>query len=249
MAKQAGMGDGLFVGGWDLGGDIQALSRIGGGPAPWDTTDITQSAYSRLGLLRDGVLDAVVYLNKDTGRAHPRYSLLPTADTIATYCRGVTIGKPAASINAKQITYDPTRGADGSLTVAVNSVANGYGLEWGTSLTAAPRTDTTATTGASVDLGSASPGAFGLQMYVHLMAFTGTSVTIKLQESSDDGAGDAFADVVGATTGALSADNQAVRVATGAINVERYLRVVTTGTFSEAVFHVMASRNPVTVTF
>lgn len=247
MAKQGGMGDNLYIGGYELGGDIASIQRVGGGPAPWDATDITLSGVARLGLARDGGIDATTFFDKAAGKTHPRLSLLPTADAIVTYCRSTVLGAPAAALVSKQIGYDGTRGQDGSFTFAVQSQANGYGLEWGIQGTAGTRADTTAMTGSAVDQGSASPGAFGLQMYVHLTAFTGTSVTIKLQESSDN-AGDAYADVVGATTGALSAIG-ATRVATGAIAVERYLKVVTTGTFTVANFQVMMTRNPVAVTF
>jgi hypothetical protein len=247
MAKQGGMGDNLYIGGYELGGDIMTIQRIGGGPAPWDATDITLSSVARLGLNRDGTIDATTFFNKAAGRAHPRLSLLPQTDAIVTYCRSTVLGAPAAALVSKQINYDASRGADGSLTFTVQSQANGYGLEWGIQGTAGTRTDTTATVGSAVDQGSASPGAFGLQMYVHLTAFTGTSVTIKLQESSDN-AGDAYADVVGATTGALSAIGQS-RVATGAIAIERYIKVVTTGTFTVANFQVMFTRNPVAVVF
>jgi len=249
MAKQGGLGDNLFVGGYDLSGDIMSLGRVGGGPATTlPVTGIDKSAMERLGGGRDGAMDVTSYFNKATGQAHPRFSSLPTTDVIATYCRGTTLGNPAAAINAKQVGYDGNRPSDGSLTFAVQTLSNGYGLEWGRQLTAGKRTDGSATNGSSVDLLAASPGAFGLQMYVHLFAFTGTSVTIKIQESSDDGSGDAFADVTGATTGALTTV-QALRVATGLINVERYLRVVTTGTFSNAVFAVMATRNDTSVVF
>lgn len=240
------MGDQLYVDGIDLGGDINEIKRIGGGNTPIFVTDITQSAHSRLGGKRDGGLDMTCYFDPAAGASHAKFSALPTADVIVTYGHGTTLGNAAASCVAKQIGYDGNRGEDGSYLLSVSAQANGYGLEWGLQLTAGKRTDGSATNGSSVDLGSVSPGAFGLQMWVHLFAFSGTSVTVKIQESSDDGSGDAFADVVGATTGALSAVG-AVRVATAAINVERYLRVVTTGTFSNAVFLVQAVRNQTVV--
>ena len=40
------------------------------------------------------------------------------------YTRGTTLGNPAACMVAKQINYDPTRAADGSLTIAVQAEAN-----------------------------------------------------------------------------------------------------------------------------
>lgn len=242
MSKTSGLGDNLYCDGYDLSGDIGSLDSIASPIATLGVTGIDKSAMERLHGQRDGSLEFMSYFNPTAGQAHPVLRNPPSTNSILTYCRGTTLGNPAASLVAKRTSYDPTRGEDGSLTFKISAVANGYGLEWGVQLTAGKRTDTSATNGSSLDLGAASPGAFGGQMHVHLFAFTGTSVTIKVQESSDDGAGDAFADVTGATTGALTAIG-AVRVATGAINIERYLRVVTTGTFSNAVFGVQFLRN------
>jgi hypothetical protein len=243
MTKQAGLGDNYYVGGYDLSGDTNSISRLSTSRGVLPVTGIDKSAIERLHAHRDGGIDWVSYFNDAALAAHPALKTLPHADVVATYCRGTTRGNPALACVAKQIGYDPNRSEDGHLKFGVNVAANSYGSEWGVQLTAGKQTDGAAGNGTSVDLGSASPGAFGLQMFVHLFAFTGTSVTIKLQESSDNGAGDAFADVVGATTAALTAAPTAVRIQTGLINVERYLRVVTVGAFSNAVFAVMAHRN------
>lgn len=251
MAKEAGMGDQLYVGGYDLGGDINSLSAIRGGNTPIPMTDITQYAMARQGGQRDGGIEFMCYFDSAANASHDRFSLIPTTDVVSTYGRGSVIGNACASLVAKQNGYNPNRTQDGGLLFSIAMLSNAYGLEWGRQATAGKRTDTAATAAGAVtalDQGSASPGAFGLQMYVHLFAFTGTSVTIKLQESSDN-SGDAYTDVVGATTAALSAANQGVRIATGAIAVERYLKVVTTGTFSNAIFMVQATRNPVEVVF
>lgn len=248
MAKDSGLGDQFYVDGYDIGADIQSLSRIGGGNTPIRMTDITESAEERLGGQLSGGMDFVAYNNTAANRAHARLSTLPRTDVIASWGHGTTLGNASASLVAKQLNYDPDRSQPGELLFSVQTLSNAYGLTFGNMLTAGKRTDTGATNGSSLDLGSVSPGAFGLLMYVHLFAFTGTSVTIKIQESSDNGSGDAFADVVGATTGALSAIG-AIRVMTGSINVERYLRVVTTGTFSNAVFWVQATRFDTAVAF
>jgi hypothetical protein len=174
-------------------------------------------------------------------------SSLPTTDRVLTYCRGTALGDPSACLVAKQINYDPTRGADGSLTIAVQAQANGYGLQWGRQGTAGIRTDSSATNGSSIDGGAAS--AFGLTAFLHVFAFTGTSVTVKIQESSDDGGSDAFADVTGGGFTAATGIT-AQRIATASnLSVERYLRVVTTGTFSNAAFAVTICRHDTAVTF
>jgi hypothetical protein len=241
MAKQSGLGDRLFVGGYDLSGDIGSLGGIAGGPDPLEVTGIDKSGMERIGGKRDGSIEFMAYFNDASGQAHPRLASLPATDVILSYCRGTTLGNAGAALVAKQLNYDGSRNEDGSLTFKVNALANGYGLEWGRQLTAGKRTDGSATNGTGVDFAAAS--SFGLQAYLQVFAFTGTSVTVKLQESSDNGGGDAFADVVGGAF-TIATGITTERIATSsALAVERYLRVVTTGTFSNAVFAVLVVRN------
>jgi len=131
------------------------------------------------------------------------------------------------------------------LTFAVQALANGYGLDWGRTLTAGKRTDTTATNGASVDHTDVTT-AFGWQAFLHVFAFTGTSVTVTLQDSADDSA---WANLAGgaftAASGITSQRLEGGRTAT----VRRYLRAITSGTFSNAVFAVVFTRNLTAVAF
>lgn len=241
MGKQGGLGDNLFVDGYDLSGDAGAITGISTPVQTLPGTGINKSANERLFGERDGALAFMSYFNDAAGAEHLALSTLPTADRIVTYLRGTTLGNPAASINAKQVNYDGTRGNDGSFTLTVQAVANGFALEWGRQLTAGVRTDGAGANGTGVDFLASS--AFGLQAYLQVRAFTGTSVTVKLQESSDNGVGDAWADVVGGAFAAASARG-AQRIATATnLTVERYLRVVTTGTFSNAEFVVMVNKN------
>lgn len=245
MTKQSGIGDRAFVDGYDVSGDVGSIGRLAGGPAPLDVTDITQGGYERIGGVFDGTGEFTAYFNTDADRAHDVLSGLPTGHRTVQYCRGTALGAAAAGLVAKQIGYDPSRAADGMLTIGITTQAsNGTGLEWGRQLTAGIRTDVAATNGSSVDLGSASPGAFGLVAYLHVFDFDGTDVTVKIQESSDNGVGDAWADVVGGAFTVIAADRVAQRIATGAINVERYLRAVTTTAagFVTCSFSVMAVR-------
>lgn len=188
------------------------------------------------------------HFNPATDKQHDVLSTLPTTDRQLMYFRGTTLGNPAAALIAKQLNYDPTRDNDGKMTIAVRAEANGYGLEWGRSMTAGIRTDTTATNGTSVDFGTGST-TFGAQFYLQVFAFTGTSVTVKVQESSDNGGADAFADVTtGTFTAATGITTERLQTARNQ-TVERYLRVVTTGTFSNAQFAVIAVRNDTSVVF
>ena len=195
MAKQTGLGDNLYVGGDDLSGDIGSLGAIAGGPAALEITGIDKSAFERIGGLRDGRIEFDAWFNDATGQAHPALSALPTADVLVSYLRGTTLGNPAASLLGKQVNYDPTRGTDGSLSIGVQAVANGFGLEWGRTLTPGQETDVAAADGTGVDFtGSTS---FGLQAYLHVFSFTGTDATIKIQESANDDMGDTYAGVTG----------------------------------------------------
>ncbi|MFD0053042.1 hypothetical protein ACFVHR_04860 [Streptomyces sp. NPDC127168] len=248
--KQPGLGDNLYIGGYDLSGDIQAVGNIGGGPSPLDFTAINKRAYERKGGRLDGRMQVTSFFNPGPAAdaAHKVLSVLPRTDVTAMYCRGTTLGAPSANLVAKQIGYDGTRGDDGSFTFGVEMQSNAYTLEWGRLLTAGKRTDAAAGNGTSVDFGTGST-SFGLQAYLHVFAFTGTSVTVKVQSSSDNGVGDAWADVTGGSFAAATAVGaQRIQTARNA-TIERYLRVVTTGTFSNAVFAVSVIRNDVAVTF
>lgn len=250
MSKTSGLGQRLFVSGVDVSGDIGSIDNCASPLATLDATDITQLAMARLAGLKDGALDFTAFFDPATGASHDTFSALPTTDVHELYCTGTAIGDPAAGMVAKQIGYDGKRGSDGAFTFTIASQANSFGLEWGNLLTAAPRTDSAATNGTSYDYGAAvGTTNFGLQLYVQLLAFTGTSVTITVQSSTDNAVGDPFAAVTGATTGALTTVG-AVRVQTGpTAAVERYLRIATTGTFSNAQFVAMVVRNPIATVF
>lgn len=56
----------------------------------------------------------------------------------------------------------------------------------------------------------------------------GTSITVKLQESSDDAAADPYADVTGATTGAVTGANEPYIMDVNLSERERYIRPVAT---------------------
>lgn len=251
MTKQSGLGDQLLIGGYSLSNDIGSIQRIGGGNSPLPFTGIDKLGFERKGGERDGEIAFAAYFNPGTDAAHDVLSLLPTADALVTYFRGFTLGGQAASLVGKQINYDPNRGTDGSLLFTVQALANGTGLDWGVQCTDGLRTDVAATNGTGVDFGTGST-AFGLQAFLQLTAFTGTDVTIKLQESSDNGVGDAWTDVVGGAFTQVTAARVGERILTARTQtVERYLRVVTTTSagFTSATFAMVVDRNDTLTSF
>lgn len=244
MAKESGLGDLLIVHGFDASGDVQQLGRIGGGPALLNMTGINKSGYERQGGLRDGAFEMTTFFNSDTvtPATHQKLSALPRTDVICTYGHTGQLGWPAASIVAKQIGYDPQRGDDGMITFGVSAQANSFGVEWGKQLTAGVRTDTAATNGAGVD--TAAAASLGAQAYLQVGAFTGTDVTVKIQDSADnvtfaDVAGLAFTQIIG---GAPLAERIAVANTT---TIRRYVRAttVTTGGFTSLAFAVNFIKN------
>jgi hypothetical protein len=150
MSKTSGLGDRFIVGGYDISGDINALDKISATVATLDVTDITQLAHARLTGHRDGAINVTSYMSiTGTGPfvQDPPLPSLPTTDTIASYCRGTTVGNAAASISAKQVDYNPTRDNKGGLTFKTQCVGNAYGLEWGIELTPGVFTSTNSLVG------------------------------------------------------------------------------------------------------
>lgn len=246
MAKSSGLGGALWIGGYDISGDLQQF-KLGAPAKLFDFTAITELAFERQLGRRDGQWNLTPFFNPGpaANAAHPVLSALPTGDTSAVCCPvAPALGTVAACMRGLQVNYDPTRTADGMITFAVQVLADGFGMEWGNLLTPALRTDTAATNGTAFDGLAASN--FGMQAYLQLTAFTGTDVTIKLQDSADNAT---FADLAGAAfTQVTSSTPQWQRISiSNAATVRRYVRVatVTTGGFTSATFGVVMVRNPI----
>jgi len=245
VAKTSGLGDALLIAGFDASGDIQQLGSIGGGPALLNVTGIDKSAYERIGGLRSGQFEMTTFFNHVavTGATHEKLSTLPRTDVIMTYGRGTTLGDPAASLVGKQANYDPTRGDDGMLTFGVSAQSNGYGIEWGRQLTAGVRTDTAATLGTGID--TTASASFGGQAYLHVTAFSGTDVTVKIQDSADNVT---FADVASFAFTQVTAAPASERIAlANTATIRRYVRAVTvtTGGFASVSFAVNMIKNDI----
>lgn len=240
MAKQSGLGDAFYLHGYDVSGDIGSISTMGG-PALLDVTGIDKSAYERIGGHRTGGMSWSAFFNPAADRAHDRMSNLPTTDVHCTYLRGTVLGNAAACMVSKQINYDGSRGSDGAFTFSVEAQSNGFGLEWGRTLTAGVRTDTVATNGTGIDTTAAA--SFGAQAYLQVFAMTGTDATVKIQDSADNAT---FADVAGLSFTQLTAGRTAQRIATANnATIRRYLRAVTvtTGGFTSLAFSVVIIKN------
>ncbi|MGH3680776.1 MAG: hypothetical protein ACRDT2_11085 [Natronosporangium sp.] len=250
MAKESGLGARLFVAGLNYSGDVGQLQAIGGGMTVQDTTPIDKLAMARIGLLRDGRIEYTAFWNPDG--VHPSLAALPTADQPVAYYHRAAIGAPAAAMVGKQIGYDPTRNQDGSLTAGIQALANGFGLEWGQALTAGAQQLTPGVpNGTGLDYGATvGTTLFGLQAYLHVLAFVGTGVALSIQHSDDDGAVDPYVDVPGAVFSQVTAAPGSQRLQTDRDQaVKRWLRVAAAGTFTSVDVAVVVVKNRAEVIF
>jgi len=238
MAKSSGLGDNFTIDEFSMGGDVSTINSISCPLAVQEVPGITAYAQQRIGLLHDGTIDFGAYFNPSSAAgaegAHTILKGRPTTDRIVTWWHGATIGNPAASLVSKQINYDGTRENSGAFTFSCQVQGNAYGLDHGVMLTPFQRTDTSATNGTSLDQSAST--SFGWAAYLHVKSVTGTSVTVKIQDSADNSS---FADLSGAAfTAATGGTKQRIASSSATATVRRYVRVATTGTFTNAVFAV-----------
>lgn len=248
MAKSSGLGDNFAIDQYDLGGDVSQINSITCPMSTQEVPGIKVFAQERIGLLHDGGMQFTSYFNPGNTAgaegAHVALSGLPRTDRQVSWFHGSAIGGIAASLTSKQINYDGNREQGGAFTFACQAQGNAWGLDFGQMLTAFRRVDTTATNGSSLDYGAAAASvSFGWVAYLHVFGFTGTSVTIALADSANNSAftaltGGAFTSVTGRTKQRLASSSPTA-------TVRRYVRVETSGTFSNVDFAVNFVRRPV----
>lgn len=239
MAKESGVAvDALYVDGYDLSGDVGAVQTIAQRRNLLEVTGLNVAGIERIGGLEDGELSFNSWYNAAAGQEHVALSAPGTGDHQVLYFHGSTVGtSPAAGLIGKQIDYPPQRGADGSLAISLQYLANGGGLDWGDMLTTGKQTFGAAGVGTAFDYTTVST-AFGAVAYLQVFAFTGTSVTVAVQDSVDSTPGN-FSNITGlAFTAATGRTSQVLATATTA-TIRRWVRLNLTGTFSNAVIAVM----------
>jgi len=239
MAKKSGLGQELYVHGYDLSGDVGSLDSVGSPREQLEVTAINKSARERIFGLSDGSLSFNSFFNDATEQEHAALSGLPTADRIICCNMGGTRGDASYCLTAKQVNYDGTRGTDGSLAFTVGAVANGIAPDWCETLTAGQETHASA--GSSTSRDDSAATSAGLIAYLEIVDCDSGTPTVTIQQSSDNGSGDAWATVLSFTAVGYASAPTAERVTVSGA-VERYLRVTTTGTFSNLDFVVTTRR-------
>lgn len=230
MPKKTGLGMRLFLHGYDLSGDVGAINTIRWSGAPLDVTAIDKSAMERIIGRHDSEITFNVFFNDAALAEHSLLSTLPTTDVLALVLAGTTRGDKTFAMTAKQVNYDWTRNADGSLIGTVQLLSTGgFPMETGR-LLVAKTTHASATDETALDHGAqTTSGAVGFLQ--HFSAATGT-VEYDIEDSADN---NTFANLLAFSDVATPYAPIAQRVAVSG-TVDRYVRASTNGTFTTAVF-------------
>ena len=239
MAKQSGLGDQLFVSGTDVGADINSIASLSTPRETLPATNITQSAEARFYGKRDAQGEFTSYFNDAANETHSVLKTLPRTDIQLMYLRGTGVGGEAFCMVCKQIDYAGNRGDDGSFLLNVSAQSNSYGGDWSDQLTAGKVTHASATNGTTFDTGASV--AFGFQAYIQAFSIGSGTAEVTIQDSANgtdwtDLTDGAFTDVTATTT-------ERIQSSSATATVRRYLRVITTGTFTDLVFCVAICKN------
>jgi len=134
-----------------------------------------------------------------------------------------------------RLSAQPRSAQTGGAILLNFDLAGSGGLSRGRFL--ASKTSTGAENLGGVNMGATAAGAVFRAIF-RLIAFSGTNITLTVEESQNDGAGDAYAAISGVNSGALTAPGVVAAQATAA--TEAWKRLAITGTFSSALVAVSA---------
>jgi hypothetical protein len=251
MTITSGIGGRAFLDEFNLSGTIAQMSAMEQTEAQLDKTTIQDEAVRRLGARKDGRLATVSHFDDAAGMSHDALSEYPasTENRLLSYCHRATRGAPAWSCWGKQTELIYNRQADGDLLLNASVAGNGYGVELGHLLTAGLESSSGTEALTGVDDGAGAASDYGLQAYLHVVSFTGTDVTVTLQDSDDDAATDPYGDITGAAFTTVTGVGFE-RIQTGRTeNVKQWIRVDLDGTYSavELVVVVVPNRLAATV--
>jgi len=239
MAKKSGLGQEFYIHGYDLSGDVGSLDGASGTRELLDVTPISKSATERLVGRSSAALGFNTWFDDEAEKEHAALSGLSTADRVVMWAMGGTTGDVACAFPAKQLNYDASVGADGSLSFSVDCESNGVAMDWCDLLTDGQVTHSSSGSNTSRD--DAAATSAGLVAYLEIVDCASGTPTVTIQQSSDNGSTDSWATVLSFSAVGYASAPTAERVTVSGA-VERYLRVTTTGTFSNADFVVATRR-------
>lgn len=234
MTKSTGLGQQLYIHGYDLSGDVGSIDNLSTPRSVHDVTGIDKSAVERI-LGSIGVELGYGAFFNDAGDLWTELSALPTTDRDLMWLFGTTIGKVGFGARVKQIDLPWSRAADGGLTATPSAQGSGGVLPiWGEVLT--PGKVTVASAGAQSSLDGGASSDYGLVAYAQMFSLGSGTPTVLIEDSANDST---WATLI--TLSDLSGANTVQR-ATVTGTVDRYLRVNVTGTFTDAVIAVLIRR-------
>lgn len=207
-----------YFDGYDLTSYLNDLS-ISRSRDTAETSTFGNEAKTYVAGMKDGTISFSGFWDGVAGGSDARLAaMFAAANSVVTVGYGAdTIGNSADLAIAIETSWD-TNGSIGDVVSVSGEMQATGGIDKGVWLHA-KGAETATGDYTSVDNGAASSNGYAANL--HVFAVTGTpALVVKIQESSDDAASDAFADLVTFTT--TSAVGAEQKVGTGA--VERYVR-------------------------
>ena len=230
---RSGLAEALYLDGYDLSGDVDSVQQCAATRRLQTMTRMDSDAVARIAGRSTGRLVFHTWFNDAGGGAHDALKGLPSNDVLCLYGVGPALGDAVACLRAKQVAYGWVRATNGALLGQAQAVSTGgVPLEWGT-LLLPQTTHAAATTGVSLDHGA--PTSHGLMAQLQLIDVDSGTVAATIEHSAN---GTTWSTLVNfASASGRSAERVTV---SGAI--DRHLRVVTSGTFSDAKLAVAVRR-------
>jgi hypothetical protein len=240
MSKRSGLGNRLYVGGYDISGNVGALSTLATPRGEQNVTGIDKSANERIQLTVDAELSFDTFFNDATDALHDVLSTLPTTDRQCVFFVSTTRGEPSFAFNAKQMNYDWNRAAEGSLTGSTQMLqADGNVPVWGEAIAMKETIASAGDLTGHIDAGGAATTE-GVVCYLQIFTLGSGTPVITLQDSSDTTDGDDGTwNTIGTFT--INTARSAERLAVSG-TIEKALRIEASGTFTNLVVAAMVRR-------
>jgi len=241
MAKVNGLNVRLYVEGYDLSGDANALSGLGYTNELLDVTTLDVSARKRIIGIVDGEISVDAFFDPASSRQHAVWTsnsgTQPTADQDVLVPMGSAVGDPCVGLVSKQGTMTTTRAPGSAIAATATYSANGSGPEFGKMVTAHDDTITSSTSGTAVDDSASS--ASGGSWYYQILAFSAVGGnarwTVNLQHSSDNVT---YTDVSSAHVTAIGAARAEFSGTLNRYVKHRVVRDASTGSITFAIGYV-----------
>lgn len=216
--------------------DLSAYLNTWDGAATADTAEVTvfgASSKAYIAGTKDATLSLGGFFDGGTGAVDEVLSaaLAGTAAVTLVPAGAGAIGNRAQLANVVHTGYTVTAPVADAVSISAEAQVSG-GLAGGIVLADLVARTATGNTTANDNTASSANGAVA---HLHLVAFTGTDITIKVQHSADNST---WVDLI--SFAQLTAVGSERKSATGTVN--RYLRVNIAGTFTTATLAVAIAR-------